>query len=222
MLIAIDGPAASGKSTIAREVAKKLNYKFISTGAMYRAITYRVLKDKIDAYNEEAPAKIAKKYGVSFQKTKDHPEEERVFIDNEDVTEYLFTPEVDSAVSLVARNPQVRKELVRQQRRISSQGNMVMEGRDIGTVVLPEADFKIYLTATAKERALRRKKDLEKKGYYLDEERLKREIVYRDKIDSTREHSPLVKAGGALLINTTNKTIEQVIDMVMDIVKNRE
>ncbi|KKM67420.1 hypothetical protein LCGC14_1471250, partial [marine sediment metagenome] len=132
MLIAIDGPAASGKSTIAREVAKKLNYKFISTGAMYRAITYRVLKDKIDAYNEEAPAKIAKKYAVSFQKTKDHPEEERVFIDNEDVTEYLFTPEVDSAVSLVARNPQVRKELVRQQRRISSQGNMVMEGRDIG------------------------------------------------------------------------------------------
>ena len=99
---------------------------------------------------------------------------------------------------------------------------MVMEGRDIGTVVLPEADFKIYLTATAKERAVRRKKDLEKKGYYLDEERLKREIVHRDKIDSTREHSPLVKAGGALLINTTNKTIKQVIDMVMDIVKNRE
>ncbi|KKN12436.1 hypothetical protein LCGC14_1016410, partial [marine sediment metagenome] len=89
-------------------------------------------------------------------------------------------------------------------------------------VVLPEADFKIYLTATAKERAFRRKKDLEKKGYYLDEERLKREIVYRDKIDSTREHSPLAKAGGAFLIDTTNKTIEQVIDMVMDIIENRE
>ncbi len=220
MIIAIDGPAASGKSTIAREVAKKLNYSFVSTGAMYRAVTYRVLKEKTGAYNEDALAEIAKKFEVNFKRDADNRYGERVFIDGEDVTEHLFSPEVDSTVSLVARNPKVRKTLVRQQRELSKKGNVVMEGRDIGTVVLPEADYKIFLTASARERALRRKIDLEKKGYQLDEERLKREIVNRDKIDSTRKHSPLAKAGGAFLIDTTNKTIDQVVDLVMEIIQN--
>jgi cytidylate kinase len=218
MIIAIDGPAASGKSTIAREVAKKLNYRFVSTGAMYRAITYRVLKEKLDVYDEKAPARIAQKYNVSFSKVKDHPQE-RVFIDSEDVTDFLFTPKVDSTVSFVARNPGVREQLVNQQRELSKPGDVVMEGRDIGTVVLPQADVKIFLTASTGERARRRKIELEKKGYTYDEQRLKRELVYRDKIDTSRKVSPLAKASGAYLLDTTDKTIEEVIDLVMEIVK---
>lgn len=218
MIIAIDGPAASGKSTIAREVAKKLNYKFVSTGAMYRAVTYKALAEKIDISDEQAPARIAKKYSVSFEKA---AKKERVFIDGEDVTDHLFEPKVDSTVSLIARNPGVREQLVQQQRILSKQGNVVMEGRDIGTVVLPKADFKIFLTASARERARRRKKELEKRGHYVNEERLKRELVYRDKIDSTRKTSPLTKPGGAYLINTTDKTIGQVIDLVMETIKSK-
>jgi len=219
VIIAIDGPAASGKSTIAREVAKKLNYKFVSTGAMYRAVTYRVLKEKADVHDDVAPAAIAQRYKVTFKKTKEHPQAERVIIDSQDVTDYLFSPKVDSTVSFVAKNPGVRDQLVSQQRRLSKQGDVVMEGRDIGTVVLPQADVKIFLTASAKERARRRKEELEKKGHICDEQRLKRELVYRDKIDTTRRISPLTKACGAFLIDTTGKTIEEVIETVMKIIK---
>jgi len=221
MIIAIDGPAASGKSTIAREVAKKLNYKYVSTGAMYRAVTYRLLKEKADVYDQKASAGIAKKYKVTFKKTKEHPQTERVFIDAQDVTDFLFSPKVDSTVSFVAKNPGVREQLVNHQRQLSKQGDVVMEGRDIGTVVLPQADVKIFLTASAKERARRRKEELEKRGHVCDEQRLKRELIYRDKIDTTRRVSPLTKACGAFLIDTTGKTIEEVIDLVMRIVKKR-
>ncbi len=218
MIIAIDGPAASGKSTIAREVAKKLNYKFISTGAMYRAITYRVLQEKLDVYSEQAPVRIAQKYQVTFKASQEQPTQQRVFINNEDVTDKLFTPKVDGNVSFVARNPGVRDELVRQQRQLGKSGDVVMEGRDIGTVVMPKADVKIFLTASARERARRRKQELEKSGHYCDEDRLKRELIYRDKIDSSRKTSPLVKSCDAFAIDTTNKTIDQVIDTVMEIV----
>lgn len=222
MIIAIDGPAASGKSTIARKLARRLKYKYISTGAMYRAVAYRALKEKADVYDEKAPAMIAQKSPISFKKTKEHPSEERVYIDNEDVTDSLFTPKVDSTVSFVARNAAVRQQLVKQQRRLSKQGDVVMEGRDIGTVVLPQADVKVFLTATAKERARRRKKELERRGHYCSEERLKRELIYRDKIDTNRKVSPLTKACGAFLIDTTGKTVDQVVDLVMQVIKGRK
>jgi len=215
MIIAIDGPAASGKSTIARKVAKKLNYRYVSTGAMYRAITYRSHKEKVDVYDEKALARIAQKYSVTFVKKNS---EQRVIIDGEDVTDYLYTPKVDSMVSFVARSVAVREQLVKQQRSLSKAGDVVMEGRDIGTVVLENADVKIFLTASAKERARRRKKELESRGHYCSEERLIRELVNRDKIDSTRKVSPLTKACGAFSIDTTGKTIEEVVDLIMQII----
>lgn len=218
MIIAIDGPAASGKSTIARIVANNLGYRFISTGAMYRAVTYEAISKKIDIYNETDTAEIAKKTKITFKK-EPGDKTEKVVVNSHEVTDKLFTPKVDSSVSYVSRVPGVRKMMVKQQRELAKEGNVVVEGRDVGTVVLPHADVKLFLTASAAERAKRRQAELEKKGHICDLQGLKRELVSRDRIDSTRKISPLAKACDAYLIDTTGKTVDQVVDTAMEIIK---
>jgi cytidylate kinase len=216
MIIAIDGPAASGKSTVAKIVAENLGYRFISTGAMYRAVTYQAINKKIDIYDEKKTTDLAEKIKISFKKEPDLTE--KVFVDNQEITQELFTPKVDSSVSYVSRIPGVRKMMVKQQRKLAKEGNVVLEGRDVGTVVLPKADVKLYLTASAAERARRRKTELDKRGHVCDLQSLKRELVSRDRIDSTRKVSPLIKACDAYLIDTTNKTLDQVVDTAMEII----
>lgn len=219
MIISIDGPAASGKSTVAKKVAENLGYRFISTGAMYRAVTYEAICKKIDIYDEEKTVKLAKEIKITFSESSKHPINEKVFVDGSEVTDQLFTPRVDSSVSFVSKIPGVRKTMVKQQRDLAKEGNVVLEGRDIGTVVLPSADIKLYLTASAAERAKRRKVELEGRGHMCDLESLKRELINRDRIDSTRRVSPLAKACDAYLVDTTGKTIDQVVDTAMEIIR---
>ena len=218
MIIAIDGPAASGKSTIAKKVAQKLNYHYVSTGAMYRVVTLEADRKKVDIYNEGKITKLAQELNIEFSEPQEN-EKEKVFINKEEVTDKLYTAKVDSCVSYVAKVEGVRKTMVKLQRELSKQGDVVVEGRDIGTVVLPRADVKIFLTASASERAQRRKEELEKKGHNCDLNGLKREIISRDKIDMTRKVSPLVKACDAYLLDTTGKTIDEVVGAAMDIIK---
>lgn len=218
MIIAIDGPAASGKSTIAKMLANRLNYHYVGTGAMYRAITYKIIEAKIDVCSEQAASDFAKKIIVSFTDSKTAGEE-HVLANNDDVTDKVYTPKVDSLVSYVSKIAAIRKMMVHQQRELAKKGNVVMEGRDVGTVVLPKADVKIFLTATAGERAKRRHSELKNKGHFCDEKFLKREIISRDRLDSTRKLSPLKKACDAFLVDTTGKNIDQVVEAVGKIIE---
>lgn len=218
MIIAIDGPAASGKSTVAKEVANKLGYRYISTGAMYRAVTLKAIENKIDIYNEPQISELAESIKISFAPPVKNNHKEKVSVDGEDVTDRLFTRKVDSSVSFVSRIEGVRKMMVRQQRQMAKDGDVVLEGRDIGTVVLPKADVKIFLTASAAERAQRRKKELHGRGHVCNVESLKREIVNRDRLDATRAISPLAKACDAFLIDTTGKKVNEVVKQVLEVI----
>lgn len=212
MIIAIDGPAGSGKSTVAKKVARRLNFKQLDTGAMYRAITLKAIEQGLDLNDEKALAKMAAASQIEFKN--DH-----VFLDGQDVTEKIRSLEVGKTVSLVSRWPAVRKIMVGHQRKIAQQaGNIVVEGRDTGSVVFPTADLKIFLTASLDVRAQRRLLELKEKGLQVDLDTIKQEIATRDKIDSKREASPLVKAADAVLIDTSDKTVEDVIKLVLNLV----
>ncbi len=223
MIIAIDGPAASGKSTIAKRLAAKLNFNYLDTGAMYRALTWKVLQEKINPYDEDRVVNLLKKIKIS-QNQEIGENKSLVFslyVDGEKVDEEIRSPLVSQNVSLVSKFLKVRRAMVKVQRKISKGGNIVVEGRDIGTVVFPHADFKFFLTATLEERARRRAKELQEKGIPVDFETLKKEIVLRDKIDSSREHSPLKKAKEAIVIDSTNLTPDAVIEKITQIIKER-
>lgn len=213
IVIAIDGPAASGKSTTAQLVAKRLGYLHIDTGAMYRAITLKVLEQKLPLDAADRIEEMSEKTKVRLER---HGKENRVFLDDRDVTESIRFPEVTKNVSLISSYQAVRAVMVREQRRMAEEGAVVLEGRDIGTVVLPNAELKIFMVADVGERARRRKKELELAGVGVDEQALREEIEERDRKDSTREVSPLRQAPDAIVLDTSHVTIEQQVDFIVE------
>lgn len=217
MIIAIDGPAGAGKSTVARLVAKRLGYLYINTGAMYRAITMKALQNGIDLDNENALAKLAKDSRIDFKDGGSC-----VILDGKDVSREIKTPEIDKQISTVVKHPHLREIMVKQQRDIGKQGNAVSEGRDLTTVVFPDAEVKIFLDASIKERTKRRYEELKQKGYDLDIAQVQNDTARRDESDKTREHGPLKLAQDAILLDTTDMTIEQVVESILVIVEKKK
>lgn len=216
MIIAIDGPAGSGKSTVARLISQKLGYLHLNTGAMYRAITLKALQEKINLDDEENIVKIADKCDIMFEENG-----KRIFLNGNDITQEIRTPEIDRNISAVVKHPLLREIMVKQQQIIGSKNNIVTEGRDVTTVVFPKADVKIYLDASIDERAKRRLNELGQKGYNLDIDQIKKDILRRDESDKTREHGPLKIAHDAILLDTTNMTIDQVVESILEVVKKK-
>lgn len=216
-VIAIDGPAGSGKSTTAKLVAQKLGFVYLDTGAMYRAITLKCLRLKKDITSQKQTAKIANESDIKFDFKNGI---NHILLDQEDVTFAIRQPEIDRNVSVVAKHKKVREVLVTQQERLGQNHNLVAEGRDTTTVVFPDA-IKIYLNADLKERAKRRFLELKSKGTESSTEEQIEELARRDKIDSTRENSPLFKHKDAIVVDTTNLTIEQQVDKVIEIYKEK-
>jgi len=208
--IAIDGPAGSGKSTVAKQLAKRLDMLYVDTGAMYRAITYKVINSGISVKDEKIILEIARAADVVFKDT-------GIYLDGKDVTKEIRSPLVDQWVSQISKIPGVRKLMAGVQRKMAENHNVVMDGRDIGTVVLPDAKFKFYLTASIDERAKRRYKDLKQNNSRTNLEQVKTEIERRDLLDSEREHAPLKTADDAVVIDTTGKGVEAVLKEIMDV-----
>ncbi|MBC2017191.1 (d)CMP kinase [Listeria seeligeri] len=209
--IAIDGPAAAGKSTVAKIVAKKLRFVYIDTGAMYRAVTYIAYKKQIAYENEAAIADLLAKTVIRFEPG----EVQQVLVNEENVTEVIRSLEVTNHVSIVAAYPAVREALQERQQVFAKEGGIVMDGRDIGTAVLPNAELKIFLLASVEERAERRFKENAAKGFAGDLNQLKKEIEERDHLDYTREHSPLKKAEDAIEVDTTSMSIDDVANKIL-------
>ncbi|KPL05445.1 MAG: hypothetical protein AMJ73_00550 [candidate division Zixibacteria bacterium SM1_73] len=212
-IIAIDGPASSGKSTTAKLVAKKLNFFYLDTGAMYRAITLKALEESVDVNDEKKLEKLVKDSVISF---KNENGIQKILLDGKDVSEKIRKPLVDYNVSLVSMHKKVRKVLVEKQKEIGRKHNLVAEGRDTTTVVFPHA-FKVYLDADLKERAKRRFLELKDKGIQTSLEEQMKEIAQRDKLDSEREASPLCLAKDAMVVDTTHLTIEEQVNRVIEL-----
>ncbi len=211
--IAIDGPAGAGKSTVAKKIAYHLGFLYIDTGAMYRAVTYEALYQGIDLQNEPALITLVQHMDIQLQTNANN--EMRVFINNQDKTEEIRHPNISKHASIVAKVPGVRKELVTKQQMLASKGRVVMEGRDIGTNVLPHATYKFFITASPLERGKRRQKELIEKGYQVDLNTLVKEIEERDHIDSTRTINPLKPAPDAIILDCSNMNAEQVTDFIL-------
>ena len=209
--IAIDGPAASGKSTTAREVAKRLGYIYIDSGAMYRAVTLRAIELTIPTTELEKIANIAGAISIQF---KPNPSGTSILMDGKDISDSIRTPEVNSQINPVAANPEVRKILVGKQQDLGKEGGIVMDGRDIGTVVFPDAELKVYMQAGAEERARRRLMEFESRKITITFEEVLREIQIRDHADASRAHGPLKIAADAVIIDTTNLTVDDQIEEV--------
>lgn len=203
--IAIDGPAASGKSTTARAVAGKLGYLYFDTGAMYRAVTLQILKNNLDPHDQEAVAAMAE--GLSIQ-LKPDPQKTIIFVNEQDVSEAIRTPEVTNHIQPVAANPALRSVMVSKQQQMAKDGGVVMDGRDIGTVVLPDAELKIFMVASAEARALRRLNEMLKNDIEADFQQVLKDILQRDHDDMNRSSGPLRQASDAVLIDTTGLSIE--------------
>ncbi len=207
-IIALDGPAGAGKSSVSKMVAKRLNCTYLDTGAMYRAITYEALKRNIS--EEKEIVQMVENLNMDICAKEDTM---HVFIEGEDITQYLRTSEVSSNVSRISAFQGVRNAMVKLQRKVAEKGNAVLDGRDIGTVVLPDADLKIFLTASVHTRALRRYKELKDTDTTL--ERIEEEIKRRDNLDMTRKISPLRKADDAILLDNSDLTLEETADKII-------
>lgn len=214
--VAIDGPAGAGKSTVAKTLAKKLDFIYVDTGAMYRAVTLAALRKGIDLKDQDCLTRLARDVSVAL--LPDGNGGLKVLLNGENVSEDIRSQEVSKNVSLVAMVPGVRKRLVELQRAMAARGGVVMEGRDIGTVVLPDAPVKVFLTATHVERAKRRREELAAKGNLIDQEQMEKEILIRDQIDSTREADPLTQAEDAVVIDSTSFSVKEVVEMIMSLV----
>ncbi|MED3646728.1 (d)CMP kinase [Halalkalibacterium halodurans] len=218
MKIAIDGPAGAGKSTVAKQVAQALSFLYIDTGAMYRALTYAAIKHHVSPDDEASLKSLLDSIEI---KLVDEQAKTRVYVNNTDVTDQVRTDEVTKSVSLVSSHGQVRKEMVRQQRLLAEDTNCVLDGRDIGTYVLPNAELKFFLTATVEERARRRYEENIQKGFKQSLEQLIKDIARRDEFDSNRSFAPLRKAEDAIEIDTTSLSISEVTQTIIGYVKER-
>ncbi len=217
-LIAIDGPVGAGKSTVAKITAKKLNIIYVDTGAMYRAVGLYVTRKGLDTKKSEDVNSVLGEINLDVKLSN---EGQMIFLNGEDVTKLIRTPEISMAASNVSAIPEVRVKLVDMQRKLAETKSVIMDGRDIGTVVLPNATTKIYLNAELDERADRRYKELIKKGQDVTFEDVKADIVKRDTNDMSRAVSPLKKADDAIELDTTGLTLEEVVDKVIDIINGR-
>ncbi|SDN03539.1 cytidylate kinase [Limosilactobacillus mucosae] len=218
--MAIDGPASSGKSTVAKIIAKRFGYVYCDTGAMYRSVTWAALENGIDVSDTKRVIDLARRIKITFEPGQP---DQRVFVDGHEVTKDIRTEKIAANVSAVAAIPEVRAQMVEQQRQIAQAGGIVMDGRDIGTTVLPDAQIKVFLVASAHERARRRYEENLQKGLAtqsLDE--LEAAIKLRDQKDSTRKVSPLTQAEDAILIDTTSLTIDQVVDEISALIKKNQ
>lgn len=213
MIIAIDGPAGSGKSSTAKAVASRLQFTFLDTGAMYRAVTLKCIRKHVAASDESALAEIVSRIKIDFDGV---PPNTRVLLDGEDVSDAIRGVDVTANVSDYCVPTVVREKLVCQQREIGHKGSVVCEGRDIGTVVFPDADLKIFMVASVEERAKRRQKDFERLGIKKSLGELEREIALRDHKDSSRKISPLKKAEDAIEMDTTGMTLDSQIDFIVN------
>jgi cytidylate kinase len=212
LIVTIDGPAASGKSTTARIVARELGWIYLDTGAMYRALTVKVLKEKKNLNDPEAIGKLAENTKIYFISVNVGIQ---VFLDGEDVTSDIRFPEIDRAVGPVSEVPKVREVMIELQREMKMKGNLVVEGRDMGTVVFPDANLKFFMIASIEERARRRQKELSEKGIQVSIDNIRAEIEKRDKRDSNRNLSPLVRAKDAIDIDTTRMNIQDQVDLII-------
>lgn len=218
--VAVDGPAGSGKSTITKMVAKDLGYNYVDTGAMYRGLTYDFLKNNLTELDEKKIELLLSK--VKFE-VKFIDRVQYVFVNDEDVSEKIRTAEVSKFTSLFAKSPAVREFLIDTQRNLAMSNNIIMDGRDIASVVLPNADVKIFLTASVEERARRRVLDFERQGVVdIDFDKVKADIAARDYQDENRDIAPLVKVDDAVLIDTTNLTITEVVEKMTELIKRAE
>ena len=212
LIIAIDGPSGAGKSTTARRLAERLGYVYIDTGAMYRAVGWKAVQEKIDPADEEMLADLCRRTEVSISRSDGEP---KISVDGRDVSGEIRTPEMGMMASAVSRSASVRARLLTLQRELGKSGGVVMDGRDIGTVVFPDADVKFFLDANADERGLRRYRELKAKGADVDPERIIREIRDRDRQDSGRSLAPLRRADDALLIDSTSLDINEVLERML-------
>ncbi|WP_297131473.1 (d)CMP kinase [Terrisporobacter sp.] len=212
LVIAIDGPAGAGKSTIAKIIAKELNINYIDTGAMYRAVTLKCLQNNTDIKNEAEVIELAKKTEIDFK-------DNNIYLDGKIVNDEIRTIEVTNNVSNVAKIKEVRYLMVNVQRIIGERSSVILDGRDIGSYVFPNADYKFFLIATPEERGSRRYKELIEKGVEVKLQDVIDDIIKRDEIDSNREFAPLVKAEDAIEVDTTGKSIKDVVDLVLQKIK---
>ena len=218
--VAVDGPAGSGKSTITKMVAKSLGFNYVDTGAMYRALTYNFLTNGLDKLEEETIKELLSKieFRVEYVEGVQH-----VYVNDEEVSDKIRTAEVSKFTSLFAKSPAVRDFLIDTQRNLANTNNIIMDGRDIASVVLPNADVKIFLTASVEERARRRMLDFERQGIAnVDFEKVKEDIKARDWQDENRDIAPLVKVDSAILLDTTSMTIDEVVVKMTELVKSVE
>lgn len=218
LIVAIDGPAGAGKSTVAQLVARRLDYTYIDTGAMYRAVTWQALAHHLTCSDLEQISRIAYNRAIQLQY---RDGETKVFIGDKDITSEIRTPEVTRMVAGIAQIPAVREAMLYLQREMAQTGGVVMDGRDIGTHVLPNADIKLFLTASIEERAERRWRELQGKGIKIDFEQLKQEITCRDQMDCEREIAPLIQAPDAVFLDTTNLSIEDTVQAILQICRER-
>lgn len=214
IVVAIDGPAGAGKSTISKIIAQRLNLKYIDTGAMYRAVTLKAIKNNLDLCNNNEISHMVKNSNISIN-------DEKIFIDEIDVTEEIRMPYVNEKVSIVSAMPGVREVLKEKQRKMAENFNVIMDGRDIGTNVLKDANIKIFLTASVEERAKRRYKEMIEKGINTTFEDVFKDIENRDKIDSSRKANPLKKADDAVMLDTTGMKMNEVVDAIIKIIQDR-
>ena len=212
LIIAIDGPSGAGKGTVARAIASELGYRHVDSGAMYRAVAWKAIRDEVPLEGEAALAALAESARIDVSST-------QVTIDGIDVTRAIRTPEIDRAAAAVARLPRVRRVLVERQRQMGIHGAIVMEGRDIGTVVFPDADVKLYLDASPDERARRRAGDPAHSGVPAAVSEVATLLTQRDELDRTRAASPLYAASDAILVDTTGKDVETVVKDVLALVR---
>jgi len=221
-VITIDGPAGSGKSTVAKILARQLGFKYIDTGAMYRAITLAVLQNKINYDDEKSIIKLTRSIKLELDSTSvDEKKYTKVKLNGIDVTDEIRSEEVGAAVSIISKISGVRRYLVSLQRKFVKDGSAVLEGRDTGSVVCPDALLKIYLTASLEERIKRRDLQVREKGQVLKRDIIKKEIISRDKIDSSRKDSPLVIPKNGIIIDTTGLSIREVVDKIKKLYLDR-